>query len=79
MRKYDGKSNLAGEFIERALIEKNMTKENLCTQLQLYGINIDIRHLYRIIRGTVILKDFELIIICKILDVNYNELRKLVK
>lgn len=79
MRKYEGKSNLAGEFIETALDKKNMTKEHLCRQLQLYGINIDVRHLYRIIRGTVILKDFELIIICKILDVDYNELRKLVK
>ena len=79
MRKYEGKSNLAGEFIETALSRKNMTKEHLCTQLQLYGINIDIRHLYRIIRGTVILKDFELIIICKILDIDYNELKELIK
>lgn len=79
MRKYNGKSNLAGEFIEHTLTAKNMTKEHLCRQLQLYGINIDARHLYRIIRGTVILKDFELIIICKILDVDYNELKNLVK
>ena len=79
MRKYEGKSNLAGKFIENVLCKKNMTKEYLCTQLQLYGINIDSRHLYRIIQGTVILKDFELIIICKILDVDYNELKELIK
>ena len=78
MLKYDGKYYLEGEFIEYTLFKKNMTKEYLCTQLQLYGINIDARHLYRIIRGTVILKDFELIIICKILDVDYNELKKLI-
>lgn len=79
MRKYDGKSNVAGEFIEKTLREKNMSKEDLCKKLQLAGINIDRWHLYKIINGKVILKDFELIIICKILEVDYNELRKLVK
>lgn len=78
MRKYNGKSNVAGDFIEKALREKNMTKEDLCKQLQLRGINIDRWHLYKIINGKVILKDFELIIICKILDVDYNNLKTLV-
>ena len=61
MRKYEGKSNVSGEFIERILREKNMTKEDLCRKLQLNGINIDRWHLYKIINGKVILKDFELI------------------
>lgn len=78
MRKYNGKSNVAGDFIEKALREKNMTKEDLCKQLQLRGINIDRWHLYKIINGKVILKDFELIVICKILDVDYNNLKTLV-
>lgn len=56
-----------------------MTKEDLCKQLQLRGINIDRWHLYKIINGKVILKDFELIIICKILEVDYNNLKNLVK
>ncbi len=79
MRKYNGKSNIAGDFIEKALREKNMSKEALCKQLQLHGINIDRWHLYKIINGKVILKDFELIIICKILEVDYNDLKNLVK
>lgn len=79
MRKYNEKSNCSGEFIEKTLREKNMTKEYLCKQLQLRGINIDRWHLYKIINGKVILKDFELIIICKILDVDYNDLKNLIK
>ena len=55
MRKYEGKSNVSGEFIERILREKNMTKEDLCRKLQLNGINIDRWHLYKIINGKVIL------------------------
>lgn len=79
MRKYEGKSNVSGEFIERILREKNMTKEDLCRKLQLNGINIDIWHLYKIINGKVILKDFELIIILNILDVDFNNLKDLIK
>lgn len=79
MRKYEGKSNVSGEFIERILREKNMTKEDLCRKLQLNGINIDRWHLYKIINGKVILKDFELIIILDILDVDFNNLKNLIK
>ena len=79
MRKYEGKSNVSGEFIERILREKNMTKEDLCRKLQLNGINIDRWHLYKIINGKVILKDFELITILNILDVDFNNLRNLIK
>ena len=79
MRKYEGKSNVSGEFIERILREKNMTKEDLCRKLQLNGINIHRWHLYKIINGKVILKDFELIIILNILDVDFNNLKDLIK
>ena len=79
MRKYEGKSNVSGEFIERILREKNMTKEDLCRKLQLNGINIDRWHLHKIINGKVILKDFELIVILDILDVDFNNLKNLIK
>jgi len=79
VRKYEGKSNVSGEFIERILREKNMTKEDLCRKLQLNGINIDRWHLYKIINGKVILKDFELIVILDILDVDFNNLKNLIK
>lgn len=77
MRKYNGKSNLVGLEIEKALKKKNMAKEDLCRKLQLMGINIVYVHLFRIIKGTVILKDFELLAICKILDIDCNEFKKL--
>lgn len=78
MRKINGKSNIAGKYIEKVLEEKNMTKESLCQKLQLSGINIDRVHLYRIINGNVILKDFELIAICKILEIDFNNLQNLI-
>lgn len=79
MRKFNGKSNVAGKLIAEYLTKQNMTKESLCQKLQLLGINIDRIHLYRIIKGEVILKDFELLIICKILNIEYIDLLKLVE
>ena len=78
MRKYKGNSNVTWELIEKVLREKNMSKESLCRELQLVGINIDIWHLYKIINWKVISKDFELIIIGKILDIDFNNLKNLV-
>lgn len=78
MRKYEGKSNVCGELIAKVLHDKNITKEDLCRKLQLSGINIDRWHLYKILDGKVILKDFELIIICKILDIDMNDLKSIV-
>ncbi len=78
MRKFNGKSNITGKLIEENLSKQHMTKEGLCTKLQLVGINIDRVHLYRVIKGEVILKDFELIAICKILNVSYESLLNLI-
>lgn len=74
MRKFNGKSNIAGEIIEKYRIEKNMSREELANQLQLLGINIDRTSILRIEQNKVILKDFELIAICKILKINYKNL-----
>ena len=75
MRKYNGLSNVTGQLIEKALKEKEMTQETLCKKLQLYGINIDRYHLYRMMTNVVIIKDFELLAICKILDISYDDLK----
>ncbi len=75
MRKFNEKSNLAGEIIQNTRESKNISKENLCKELQLLGINIDRIHLYRLEKGVVIIKDFELIAICKILDIDINILK----
>ena len=74
MRKYNGKSNFAGEIIEKYRLEKDMSREKLAEKLQLMGLNIDRSHILRIEKGTVIIKDFELISICKILGIDYSEL-----
>lgn len=74
MRKYNGKSNICGEIIEKYRLNNNMSREDLAKKLQLLGINIDRTHILRLEKGNVIIKDFELIAICKILNINYSDL-----
>lgn len=76
MNKINENSNLSGKIIENYRLEKNMSREDLAKQLQLLGFNIDRVQIFRIEKSKVILKDFELIAICKILEINYEELKK---
>ncbi len=77
MRKFNNKSNIAGSYINKIRESKNITKEELCQKMQLLGINMDRVHLYRLEKGLVIIKDFELIAICNILNIDINVLKNL--
>lgn len=74
MRKYNNKSNISGKIIEQYREELEMSRDELASQLQLLGINIDRTSILRIENNQVILKAFELIAICKILKINYKDL-----
>lgn len=56
-----------------------MSREELAEQLQLVGLNMDRTHVFRIEKNQLMVKDFELIAICKILNVNYKDLEKEIK
>lgn len=75
MRKFNGKSNISGEIIKKYRLEKHMNREDLAHELQLLGLNIDRSHLLRLEKNEVIIKDFELLAFCEILDISYEELR----
>lgn len=74
MRKYNNKSNISGKIIEQYREKLKMSRDELASQLQLLGINIDRTSILRIENNQVILKDFELVAICKILKINYKDL-----
>jgi transcriptional regulator with XRE-family HTH domain len=65
---------MSGKIIEKYRVNKNMSREELAGKLQLLGINIDRSGILRIENNQVILKDFELIAICKILEIDYKDL-----
>ena len=74
MRKFNGKSNVSGEIIEKYRLKRDMSREELAEKLQLEGFNIDRTNIFRIEKGKVIVKDFELLAIGKILKFDYSEL-----
>lgn len=76
MKKYGNeKSNVVGELIKEYREKKKLKKKELCELLQLHAVYITSTELKRIEEGNQILKDFELIAFCKVLDIDYEELK----
>ena len=76
MNKINENSNSSGKIIEKYRFKKHMSRNGLATKLQLRGVNLDRIQIFRIEKGKRILKDFELITICEVLDINYEDLKK---
>ncbi len=77
MKKYNNKRNVIGNLIKIARKKKNYTKVDLIRELELLGIEMDRNEIYRIENDKMIVKDFELIAFCIILDINYTDLKNL--
>ena len=78
MKKFEDKPNVVGELIKSARLKKKYSKVDVSTKLDLLGINLTRAELYRIENFGMIVKDFELIGLCIVLDINYEELKKLI-
>ena len=80
MKKYEGKkSNVIGNLIKKYREEKGLEKIEVSRMLQLHAVYLDSTDLKRIEDGTQIVKDFELIGLCKVLDVNYDDLKNCIE
>lgn len=80
MKKYEGKkSNVIGSLIKKYREEKGLEKIEVSRLLQLHAVYLDSTELKRIEDGTQIVKDFELIGLCKVLDVNYDDLKNCIE
>ena len=79
MKKYNNKSNVIGELVYKNRKKKGLSKIELSRLLQLHAVYIDSTELKRIETGQMIVKDFELIGLCKVLDINYDELKNLIE
>lgn len=76
MKKYGNeKSNVVGDLIKEYREAKKLKKKELCELLQLHAVYITSTELKRIEEGNQILKDFELIAFCKVLDIDYEKLK----
>lgn len=79
MKKYEDKSNVIGSIIKKYRINKKLSKAELSRQLQLHAVYIDRIQLYRMETGQMIIKDFELIALCKVLNIPFSELENIIE
>lgn len=80
LKKYeDSKNNVIGNLIKEYREKAGMKKVDVCKKLQLHAVYLTGTELKRIEAGEMIVKDFELIGLCKVLDIDYNELKNTIE
>lgn len=66
---YNGSKNICGARIKEARKRLNLSQENLAAKLQTEGVNIERDSVSRIEIGTRFVADYELLVLCRILNV----------
>ena len=72
MKIYDfmGSKNICGSRVKEARKKLKLSQEELAAKLQVEGVNIERDSVSRIEIGTRFVADYELLILCKILNVS---------
>ena len=75
VKKYEDKSNVIGNLIKEYRENLGLSKVEVCKRLQLHAVYLDGTELKRMEDGKMIIKDFELIALCKVLNIEYEKLK----
>ena len=67
---FNGRKNICGERVKAARKKLNLSQENLAAKLQREGVIIERDSVSRIELGTRFIADYELLALCKILNVS---------
>lgn len=67
---FNGSKNICGKRIKEARKKLKLSQEMLAAKLQVEGINIERDSVSRIEIGTRFVADYELLVLCKILNVS---------
>ena len=79
MKKYEGKTNVVGLKIKEYREHLKLSKGEVCRRLQLHAVYMDRTQLNRMETGRMIIKDFELLALCKVLNIDYDKLKDLIE
>lgn len=80
MKKYENtKSNVISNLIKEYRLKNKLSKVEVCNQLQLHAVYLDVTELNRMETGRMIIKDFELIALCKVLNISYSDLKNTIE
>ena len=67
---FNGSKNVCGTRIKEARKKLKLSQEELAARLQVEGVNIERDSVSRIEIGTRFVADYELLVLCKILNVS---------
>lgn len=79
MKRFRGNKNAYGELIKEYRKQKKFSRNDLSRELDLMGIPMSQDEIYRIESQKLVLKDYELIAICVVLNINFDILKKLIQ
>lgn len=74
VKKLNGKSNVIGKNIKKYRELRGFTQRELSNKIALLGIDIYHSDISQIENQKLLLKDFEIIAFCKVLNVSYEQL-----
>ena len=72
IKMYNDNKNISGNIIKNEIKKSKFTKKYLCEKLELMGITISPDELLKIEKNELMIKDFELVAIAKLLDIDLN-------
>lgn len=79
MKRFRGNKNAYGKLIKEYRKQKKFSRNDLSRELDLMGIPMSQDEIYRIESQKLVLKDYELIAICVVLNINFDILKKLIQ
>ena len=71
---HNGKKNVIGENLKKIRLEKKLTQKDIAIKLQLLGVECDRLTILRIENGLRFVPDYEVKLLCQVLDISYEEL-----
>lgn len=74
VKKFNGKSNVIGSNIRKYRELRKLTQRELCDKIALLGVDLYHSDISQIENGKLLIKDFEIIAICKVLQITYDQI-----
>lgn len=71
---HNNRKNIIGENLKRIRLSKKLTQNDIASKLQLKGYEFDRITILRIENGQRFVPDYEIKMLCEVLDVSYDEL-----
>lgn len=76
MRKFNNKSNFLGTMIKEKRLIMDLSQNDVCKLLLAKNITISRSEMCLIEKGRRMLKDFEMLAICDVLDIKFENVMK---